>query len=163
MKCKQVEKIILEDAQKELQAKTKLSFEAHLTKCDKCLRFVKHYNGLRLGLKKLKTPSPSEKLVEGTKMLCYEKLLKEKEVISLTAQKSSQNEAPLTVWIAFILLVGLTLIWAFPVLKDYVEDQLITKHTVYLLMIVVQNILALIFAPILLRIFKFKKMAHRYL
>jgi len=162
MRCKQVEKIIIEEAQKELETNTKLSFEAHLTKCEKCLSFVERYNGLRLGLKKLKTPSTSEKLVEGTKMLCYDELKNQNGLISFAAKKSRENETPLMVWFALLVLLGLTLIWAFPVLKDYVEEQLVTKHTIYLVMIVVQNILTLIYAPVLFRIFKVKKLSIHY-
>ena len=162
MKCKQAEKIIIEEIQNELDINTKLKIESHLFQCSKCLSFKENYNDLQLGLKKLQTPSPSGKLVEQTKTLCYEKLLRQEESMTMVDQKSTANETPLKVWIAFTVLLGLFLIWALPVLKDYVKDQVVTKYTIYLLMIVVQNVIALIYAPVLFRIFKLKKLSLNY-
>jgi uncharacterized membrane protein len=162
MKCKQAEKIIIEEIQNKLDVNTKSKFESHLFQCPKCLNFKENHNDLRLGLKKLQTPSPSGKLVEQTKTLCYEKLLRQDESLTIADQKSKANETPLTVWIAFTVLLGLFLFWALPVLKDYVEDQVVTKNTIYLLMIVIQNVIALIYAPVLFRIFKLKKLSINY-
>ena len=162
MKCKRVEKLIIEEIQSGLNAKLKSKFEAHLFQCTKCLSFKERYNSLRSGLLNLETPSPSEKLEEQTKALCFDELLKQDEIISFADQKSTANETPLTVWVAFIVLIGLTLIWAFPVLKDYVNDYVVTNHTIYLVMIVIQNILALMFAPILLRSLRLKKITFNY-
>ena len=137
-------------------------FRSHLSQCSKCSSFQERYNSLRSELLNLETPSPSEKLEQQTKALCFDELLKQDEVISFADQNIKENETPLTLWVAFIVLIGLTLIWAFPVLKDYVEDYVVTNHTIYLLMIVIQNILALMFAPILLRTLRLKKITFNY-
>ena len=157
MKCYQVEKILIEDIQGELEEKTKFEFEAHFSQCLKCLSFKEHNHGLRSGVKKLDTLSPSVKLEEETKALCHDELLERRRVVLFADQKNTSTETPLIVLIAFVLLIGLTLIWAFPVLKDYMEEQVVTKYSIYLLIIVIQNILALICAPILFHIFKLKK------
>ncbi len=162
MKCKQVEKIIVEEFQSDLDKTIKLKLEDHLSGCSNCMSFKENYYSLRLRVKKIETPSPSEEVTEQTKTLCYDEFLRQKEIILFADQKRQENETPLMVWFAFLVLLGLTLIWAFPVLKDYVEEQLVTKHTIYLVMIVVQNILALIYAPVLFRIFKVKKLSINY-
>ena len=151
MKCKQVEQILIEQNVSKLDPETRSKFELHLSQCPQCLNFKESYGGLRVGLQKFQTPHPSEKLVEQTKALCHDELLKTEVEFSIADQKSTANETPLTVWIAFTVLLGLFLIWALPVLKDYVENQVVTKYTIYLIMIVVQNVIALIYAPVLFR------------
>lgn len=163
MKCKQVEQMLIEDNQNELDANTKSKFEKHLSHCSNCMGFKQTYNIVHSGLKNFETPSPSEELELQTKALCMEMLSEQNELILYEDQNDETITTPITVWIAFVALLVLTLMWVFPLLNDFIKNQEVTRYTFYLIMIVFQNILTLMFAPILLRAFRTKKNTYLFL
>ena len=163
MKCKKAQKVIVASYPIGLAAKTRSEIDAHLSECPKCARFLANFNAIRNGLQQLEKPSLSEKLVKQTIKLCYEKLVGQKKKSAVVNQEQLETETPIFLWLALMGLLVRTLIWALPVLNDYFKGNIVTKQTIYVAVLIFQNLLVLIYTPILMRIYRFKKQESYYI
>ncbi|UCE07038.1 MAG: hypothetical protein JSW07_03090 [bacterium] len=151
MRCKQAEKLIIEVSQAKLDSDIKVELDAHVLNCQQCASFRENLQMIREGINKIKAPEPSKDLLERTGALCHSEIIGKSESFHPATIKT-----PKFVWVAFGALLILTIAWAVPVLKEVVKSQIITRQAILIITIIVQNLIMLLFSPVLLRRLKLK-------
>lgn len=156
MKCKQAEKLIIEVAQTKLDPKIKAGLDAHVLNCPKCSSFREKLQWIHQEIHQIKTPGPSKELLEKTNALCHDELIEQSEMYVFEKDRPNAIRIPKFVWIAFASLFVLTIAWAVPVISEAMKFQIITRQAIIVMLIIVQNLMMLIFSPVLLRTMKLK-------
>jgi len=151
MRCKQAEKLIIELSQTELDSDIKSELDTHVLNCAKCASFRENLQMIHQGIKKIKAPDPSQDLLEKTGAFCHSEIIGQAESFHRATIKT-----PKFVWVACGALLILTIAWAVPVLKEVVKSQIITRQAILIITIIVQNLIMLLFSPVLLRRLKLK-------
>ncbi len=151
MKCKQIEKAIIDSFEEKGVIALSDEIKNHIEQCEDCAGFIKNYQHSKTHFEVLPQPKPSESLVETTLAVCYEELAMAEKVAAPPQQKL---KTPLFIWVMFVFSIVMTILWAIPVLNDYANDQVVTNNLVWLSVIVIQNVLMLFFSPVLLRRFR---------
>jgi len=101
---------------------------------------------IRKRLKEIQKPEPSPDFFEKTRSLCYSKL---------DPNKSSQ--VPKSIWIAFVLNIVLIGLLMLPFSKALKSGQPLSMQMVGVLVIMIQNAVMLLFAPVIIKKFKEKQ------
>lgn len=156
MKCKQAEKLIINS--QEMNASKKIELENHLKSCPNCSNFMKRFNSITNGSKRLTTIEPSDLLVQTTVEYCHSELSQKNQVVSIFVQ--SKIPTPTFIWAAIIAILTVSIIWFFPILKDFLQKNIIYDQTVWIFVIIIQNIIMLLFSPLIIN--KLKPKQHVY-
>jgi hypothetical protein len=98
---------------------------------------------IRIHLKEVPIPMPSDEFFEKTRSLCHAKL--------------KRTSVPNFIWAAFAALLVLTAILVMPLAKEIGLDQPLSFPTIGVLILVFQNLLMLFFTPVVIQKFRFKK------
>jgi len=156
MKCNQAEKLIIELSETGLDPAIKAELDAHVLDCPKCASFSEKFYTIHQAIGAIEHPDPSATLLDRTNALCHAELNEKSK--SFVAEKCHPEAVriPKFVWYAFGVLLILTMVWAIPVLKEAVKSQTITQQAIMVFTIIVQNLMMLIFSPVLLRRLKIK-------
>jgi hypothetical protein len=156
MKCKQAEELIIELSQTWLDPAIKAEVDAHVLDCPKCAAFKEKLHKIHQGIDEIKHPDPSVALLDRTIALCHDELIGQGETYSVEKYHPGAIPMPKFVWYAFGILLILTVAWAVPVLREVVKSQIITRQAIMVLIVIIQNLMMLIFSPVLLRRLKLK-------
>lgn len=162
MKCKQAKKLIIEASQTELDPKIKAELDEHVLNCAKCGSFRENLQMILEGIENIKAPKPSIELLNETSALCYSELIGQSETFISESFHRLTTKTPKFVWIALGALLILTISWAVPVLKDAAKSQILSRQAMLVITIIVQNIIMLLFSPVLLRSLKLKSKWFNY-
>lgn len=155
MKCKDIERLIIDSSEEELTKEELFKIEQHVSGCAKCARFQEDLNKIRVHIKKMPALSPSAELVEKTQALCHAELNARKAPGAGLDRKTRSASMPRYMWAALPALIILTTVIIFPLLKDFKLTQ--SFRSIMALTLIVQNAVMLCFAPILIRKFRLKK------
>ena len=161
MRCKQAEKLLIEAAQIDLAPVIKTKLDAHILSCPKCASFSKNFEMIREGIENIKTPGPTMELLKMTGVLCHNELIEQAEAVISESSHRLTTKTPRLVWAALGAFVILTIVWAFPILKNLATDQTITQQTIVVIAIIIQNLIMLLFVPILFRSLKLYRLRVR--
>jgi len=156
MKCKQAEKLIIEGSRTVLDPAIKAELDTHLLDCPRCSNFKDNFQMIYQGINEVKAPEPSTELLEKTIALCHNELIEQGEIYVFEKYHPPKIRLPKFVWVAFGALLILTIAWAVPVLREVAKSQVITRQAVMVLTMIVQNLIMLLFSPVLLRRLKSK-------
>ena len=156
MKCKQAEKLIIELSQTGLDPAIKAELDAHVFDCPKCTSFREKFQMIHQGIDEIKYPDPSTAILEKTIALCHDELIEQDEIYGFEKYHPETIRIPRFVWYAFGMLLILTVAWGVPVIREVVKSQIITRQAIMVLTVIVQNLMMLIFSPVLLRRLKLK-------
>ena len=156
MKCKQAEKLIIELSQTWLDPAIKAELDAHVFDCPKCSSFREKFHTIHRGIDEIKHPDPSIVLLDRTIALCHDELIEQDEIYVVEKYHPEAIQIPKFVWYAFGMLLILTVAWAVPVLKEVLKSQTITRQGIMVVTVIIQNLMMLIFSPVLLRWLKLK-------
>ena len=156
MKCKQAEKLIIELSQTGLDPAIKAELDAHVLDCSKCSSFMEKLHTIHRGIDEIKHPDPSIVLLDRTIALCHDELIEQDEIYIVEKYHPEAIQIPKFVWYAFGMLLILTVAWAVPVLKEVLKSQTITRQGIMVVTVIIQNLMMLIFSPVLLRWLKLK-------
>ena len=156
MKCKQAEKLIIELSQTGLDPAIKAELDAHVFDCPKCTSFREKLHTIHRGIDEIKHPDPSIVLLDRTIALCHDELIEQDEIYVVEKYHPEAIQIPKFVWYAFGMLLILTVAWAVPVLKEVLKSQTITRQGIMVVTVIIQNLMMLIFSPVLLRWLKLK-------
>ncbi|HEX9973591.1 MAG TPA: hypothetical protein VGD14_16080, partial [bacterium] len=151
MKCKQAEQWIIELSQTGLDPEIKNKLDHHVLHCSKCSAFKKDFDNIQKATHKIKTVTPSAELLEKTIALCQDELAEQKESQAFGKFRPKTTNVPKFVWISFGMLFILTIAWAVPVIKEALETHTITRQSIIVIILMIQNLVMLIFSPVLLR------------
>jgi len=149
MKCKYFEKLFINAQVNELDAQAKNSMEKHVTSCRNCEKLVKDLSLIQSGLQQIQVPSPPDQLLQKTRLACHA-VVEAKGVVNEKSWLQSLSFTPKLVWIGLVLLLALTQLIASPLFPDTIENQTLSFRGAMILMLMIQNITMLFFAPLLL-------------
>ena len=158
MRCKDIERLIIDGLDRTLSRQELNEIEQHVIRCPSCARFQEDLHKIRNGLKSLPCPDPSEELVNKTKSLCSTEMEAMRVPYSSAIQGARPKAVPKIIWAAMCALVVLTgiLIISLLPLGFEIEESLSPK-TALIFTLIVQNAAMLFFAPILIQKFRFPK------
>jgi predicted anti-sigma-YlaC factor YlaD len=145
MQCLQVENILIERLT-EQSAAIPAQVRAHLEYCPQCRRLAEDLQKLRRETASLAAISVPEAMADSVLQRCRSKL------------RSGIQPFParVPVWVRACagLLLVLTILWAYTVLEDFVTEESINYSTGLVIALFVQNTIMLLFAPLVIRIFR---------
>jgi hypothetical protein len=98
---------------------------------------------IRTHLQEVQIPMPSNEFFEQTRFLCHAKL--------------ERPSVPKFIWAAFGTLLILSGILMSPLAREIGPDQPLSFPTIGVLILLLQNLLMLFFAPVLIQKFRFRK------
>ena len=150
MRCKGYEHKLIKASDRELSPEELLQMEKHTDHCFACMRFQDDLNKIRLSIKQILSPSLSMELDERTKDLCLEES-KNRDRSNRHSLHKNWIPIPGFIWAALLILTALTVIILFPVIKDFKMELPLSRKTVAVLILLMQNAVMLFFAPIILR------------
>ena len=161
MKCKDIERLVIASSDRLLDSEQFHAIRSHVEHCDKCLRLKEEVESLR----SLLYPRPSFVIPEELDKKTYQKckseiyaLQKNKKKVNLQQQLQS---IPIHMKIVFISLLVLTVIWIVPFFKDFgLEGEALTLPAIFGLFLIAQNVVLLLFSPLLIRRFRSKGIQH---
>lgn len=156
MKCKDIERLIVDSPEEELSPEKLSEIEFHVSECARCAGFQEDLKKIRLCFKEMTLPVPSAELVKQTQLLCHAKM----RTLQASGRKNDVQalltRIPKLIWVSLFSLIALTLIWIFPLFEDFKLDQPPSFQTIAVLFLVIQNAAMLFFAPILIRNYRVK-------
>ena len=147
MQCKEYENQLIEASERTLSQDELAEMAEHTDFCHACVRFRDDLSKIRSSLKKMPSPSIPQTLEESTKTLCLERLKKRE-------RQKNLPHIPSLIWTALILLTALTAVVLFLVIKDFKMELPLSRKSVAVLILLMQNAVMLFFAPIILRKFR---------
>ena len=157
MKCKDIERQIIESSSERLDEKKKLEIERHMKGCADCGRFEEEMDGIRKTLLRQSKPVLPEDLDKRTYQLCREALASPQREGEVFGRKAWLKSIPFSIKAAFLCLIVLTIIWAVPQLEEFKLDDSLSAASIIILSVIFQNALMLILSPLLLRRFRMKR------
>jgi predicted anti-sigma-YlaC factor YlaD len=141
--CRDVEGLVLEDEDHELAAGLRRLVEDHLRGCEGCRAFAADRNAMRRTFSLVRWPAPPEALVRRTRR-------------KLLEARTEDRPAGLPSWvlIAMAFMTVATSLWLAISLADVTPGMTLADWPIAALaaaLVIVQNAVALVLAPILLR------------
>jgi anti-sigma factor RsiW len=149
MRCQDVERLILET--RELDGRERAAVEAHQAQCSKCASFGAFWQGLHAGFGKAPAAKLPADLAERVRLAAHAKILVRPGGRAARARKETRPAVPGFIWAAFAAITVLTLGFLIPGVQDFVENQKLTLGTALVLILLLQNTLTLLLAPVVLR------------
>ncbi len=158
MKCKDIESLIIASSGGLPDSKQLHSIQLHVEHCSKCSHLREEVESLRSLLQRRAEPNLPEDLDKKTYLQCLSEihsLQNNKKKVNLQQQLQS---IPIHMKVVFISLLVLTVIWIFPVFKDFgIAGEPLSVATIFGLFWIIQNVMMLLFAPLLIRRYQSKK------
>lgn len=152
MKCKQIEKLIIDTPEGKLDSHTKEIIANHLSTCAKCKCFADNMDWMRNQLSSLECESPPDYLLQRTTSLCHIEL---ETKLALDQKTVPQNpHIPKWVWMLFFIVLALMQLFVVPSFIENTMVQNISFQWFVGLIIIIQNMTMLFFTPVLLSRFK---------
>ncbi len=148
MKCKQIEKLIIDTPEGELDAHTKEIIANHLSTCAKCKCFAENMHWIRNKLSSLECEPPPDHLVQRTKSLCHIELGTKWALHENTVLQNPH--IPKWVWTSFFIVLALMQLFVVPLFIENTMAQNLNFQWFVGLIIIIQNMTMLFFAPVLL-------------
>ncbi|NOR53920.1 MAG: hypothetical protein GQ536_07525 [Candidatus Aminicenantes bacterium] len=151
MKCKDIERLVIESSKDELSAEDLSRIKQHILHCSKCAQLEDDLKKIRVFLKKTAPPPPPVKLVRQTQLMCHTEINAFKAGVKKFPGLSSSRLIPKYMWAALIMLITLTVILFSPLLTEFNLEQPLSFQAVVVLFLMIQNAGMLFFAPVLIR------------
>ncbi len=161
MKCKDVERMLM-DADIPHQIVTGDSdLEVHLSQCQTCSRLMDNLTTLHRQSQTVKSYDLPANLDRSTLSLCLKELSKVGEKIKTAPVKGQWKSVPIPIWAIFFLLTALTLFFILPYFEQFFSGQALPSGNHFTLIIIIQNTFMLFFSPILIGKFRKKRPYYR--
>lgn len=151
MRCQDVERLILEASERELRREERAEVEQHVAQCAACASFRDFRQDLQNGLRNAVPPTLPAELDERVRLACRAELKARLESAAGPATARRSAAVPWPIWAALGVLTVLTLAVLIPGLEEFRQGQKLTAGVALALGILLQNAVALFFAPVLMR------------
>jgi len=143
MRCKDVERMMMDLSEENLGKDQIEEIQQHVSGCARCASLEDDLRKIRLHLQKISPLIPSEDFFEHTRKLCHAKL--------------NAPSIPKYIWGAFAALLVLTGVLMLPLARELIQDQPLSFPAVSILILMIQNLMMLFFAPVLIQRFRLRK------
>jgi len=157
MRCKDIERLIIDSSDEDLSSEKLSTIEKHVAHCALCARFRDDLEEIRMGIKVMPKPVLPPDLAQKTRLRCHAEISQQPAAATKIAGLAPSEPIPKFVWAALLPLIFLTVFVIVPVFKEIRLDQTLTFTSVVALTIIIQNAVMLLFAPILIRRYRWKK------
>ena len=151
MRCKDIERLIIDSSDKDLSQEELSAIEKHVARCALCARFQDDLEKIRMGVKTMPQPVLPPDLAQKTRLRCQAEISRRPAAATKTAKLIPFDPIPKYVWAVLLPLILLTVFVLAPTLKEIRLDQTLTFASAAALTIIIQNAVMLLFAPILIR------------
>jgi len=143
MKCKDVEHVLLDCSPEDLGKDTLEKMQQHISHCAACASLDDDLRKIRFHLREVQPQIPSEELSERTRKLCHAQL--------------NTPSIPKYIWAALAALLVLTGVLMLPFAREFMQNQALSIPMVSILILMIQNLAMLFFAPVLIQRFRLRK------
>jgi hypothetical protein len=149
MRCQDVERLILET--RELAPEQRAEVEAHLTRCARCASLRDFWQDLHVHFSAARAPRLPSELAEKVRLAGHAEIASRLGDRAGRARAEERTAVPPFIWAAFAAITLLTLAFFIPGLQDFMQNQKLTLGTALVLILILQNALTLLFAPVVMR------------
>ena len=157
MRCKDIERLIIESSDEDLSLEELSTIEKHVARCALCARFQDELEKIRMGVKTIPQPLLPPDLAQKTRRRCQAEISRQFAAASKIAKLIPSDPIPKYVWAALLPIILLTVLVIIPELIEIRLDQTLKFTSVAAFTIIIQNAVMLLFAPILIRRRRWKK------
>jgi predicted anti-sigma-YlaC factor YlaD len=147
MKCNYIQNLIIENTDV-TDPKQNSIVDKHLAQCDKCAKFAKNTAQTRRFIRNIELFEPPSYLIDSTMKRCNNVLSGQRE--NLVNTKNMLSRTPRFLWIILTLLISLTLLWFFALIKADGTSAVTASHIAWAIIILIQNVIMLLLTPLLL-------------
>ena len=154
MRCPQAESVLIEGMD-EQSATIQVQLQTHLENCPQCRKFAEELQVLRTDAAVLAATDAPEALSNTVLNKCRSEFRESAQFF--------HGKIPVWIRVCTGLLFLLTVLWAYPVIKDLITEERVSYSTGLVINLVIQNAVMLLFAPLVIRIFKNRAQKSRYL
>ena len=145
MQCQQVEKILIEGISEQSSA-IRVRVQAHLEHCAQCRRLSEDLHKLHHEAKSLAAISAPEAMAGSVFKRCRSELR--------SGIQPFPARVPIWILACAGLLFVLTVLWAYPVLKNLAARENVSYSTALAITLLAQNMIMLLFAPLIIKKFR---------
>lgn len=150
MRCKDIECMIIDSTERDLSPEEQQTLEKHTEACASCAGFRDDLGRMRLSLgERMGLCLPSD-LDEKTLKRCREEIRAPKP-LSRERVSISAGGVPKLIWAALASLIVLTVLFLVPLGREIRAGQAISPLSAFVLMLIFQNVVMGILAPVLLQ------------
>jgi hypothetical protein len=153
MRCKDVERLIVDFSEEVLDGNTIERIKNHIASCPRCSALDNDLKKIRSFLQHVPSPAVSEEFFDQTRARCHAILLEPSKAES----KAEHPSVPWWIWAAFSTLLILTGILMLPLAAGIDLDQPLSFPEFGVILLVLQNLVMLFFAPVLFQRIRFPK------
>lgn len=153
MKCKDIERLIIDFKEDGLSSEELSAVKEHVERCAECAGLRDDLRKIRVYLKRMPKSVLSAELARRTQSTCQVELSSMPLSRERTNGRNHLRSIPKAVWAALFSLVVLTTILILVLLEDFDLKLPLSTQTVVVLTLMIQNAGMLFFAPILIRKF----------
>lgn len=157
MKCKDVERLMLDFSREALDGDTIERIKNHIDGCPKCAALEDDLKKIRISLQQMPFQTASKELFEQTRVRCHAILSRP----SKAKRKVLRPSVPKWIWAAFSILFGLTGVLMLPLATGIDLAQPLTFPKVAVIVLALQNLVMLFFSPVLLQRMRFPKERYK--
>ncbi len=151
MKCKEIQRWLIDLAEESLDEDRLPQVEEHMAQCAECACFEDDLEKIRVAVNKSRTPAPAEDLFRQTRLICHEVLKTSDSAESGFLNRIKATSIPAHIWLAFAILLVLTVIVILALLKELATDDPLSLQAVVTLSLMIQNAVMLFLAPLVLQ------------
>lgn len=148
--CKETQKRLLESSTDPLGRQPSAEIMAHLSHCDTCQQYHRDLLSIRKGINNIQTPQLDTQLTEKTRLRCHDRIADQQS-------RTYPASLPLLIKVALPIIIVLTVVWMILTLPALGTEIALTKQAVIGIILLIQNGLMLLFAPLLISGFKENK------
>ncbi len=165
MKCKDIERLVIASSDKLPDSKQLHVIHLHVEHCSKCSLLRDDMENLR-GLLQQR---PNLVLPEDLDKRTYQKCQSEIQSLQKNTQKvkfrQQMQSIPIHMKIAFIILLVVMVIWFFSFFEEIGSGggESLSMPAIFGLFLIIQNAMMLLFAPLLIRRFRTKKLNTQFI
>ena len=139
MRCKDIERLIVNASEGGVNQEELRAIEDHVSSCEQCARLHEELEGIRVCLRNSSKPVLPDELVKKTQELCY----REMESLRGAPQKSERrirnHSIPKLIWAAITSLIVITGFLLLPLIRDIELEQTFSFPAVVVLFLIIQN------------------------
>jgi anti-sigma factor RsiW len=149
MRCRDFESLLIEAWGRKLEAAEEMALADHAARCARCQVRLADWQKLRSVLPSLAAPRLSSELEEKVRNLCHAEISRKRRPAPVPSRRKDLA-LPAFFWPTFGTLVFLTVALLVPGLRALLRYGLWTFPAILAVVLVVQNGLTLLFAPLVL-------------
>lgn len=164
MKCKDIKSLIIASSGGLPDSKQIQTIDLHVEHCSRCSHLREDMESLRdLLQQKTKFILP-EDLDRKTYQMCQSEIQSLQKNPQRIKFRQHMQSIPIHMKVAFVFLLVVMVIWMFSLFEDFGSGggESLSMPTIFGLFLIIQNVMMLLFAPLLIRRFRTKKLNTQF-